>query len=626
MNRIRITTAIALGLLALLVVAPVGNARSRHRLPNLVVKKLSKPAATTRGSKLQVVVKIRNKGRRQAGRSKLAIYLAGGKPHSQKRGGLLRRARLGKVRGRRTARRRLGVWISAATPAGFYRLIACVDDRHKIKESSERDNCRSSHPFAVTTPLTPSSPIPLPPARPNPPPPAPAFTTTDSIDWGLNENASLEYAGAGDPVVATMRAANGLPGQAGYTRIATGAQPFAAGSSTTLGFGSGENAAAEVTLPFAFPFGGIYEDSVSVSTNGWLGFGTSPALDYYPDTQRTDYRGLAGVVGDLYRGVMPFWSDLSTAEPETEVREVVPANQSFVAFQWEVEEVGSETKRSFQVVLFSDGRFRFDYPGANPPGTDEGFVGYSLGTGAGSIQTVAAGLKSVPSGSILFMPDAQPPATELSSGRAALTLPPGSSFTAADSGCTLAQTPTTTESGLVTCMAPSLPVGRQASWQVHFTMPSNAPGEGQPANFRYRGQLISDTSTLTDTDEIDALNRNLEPSRIGITPQFSGGPPQEGVPMSFEPIIQSFDGGLDEPTVSFTFTHATISSIKIAGDPIDCTYSGDDTGATCALPSGMLLTEVEIVVVPVSTSTVSFSASARALNASAVTEGIGVGP
>ncbi|MGN6201551.1 MAG: CARDB domain-containing protein [Solirubrobacterales bacterium] len=605
--------------MALLALAP--SAIAKPQLPNFVVKKVSRPGTTFRGSRLRVVLKVRNKGRVPAGRSKLAIYLNVGNSHKSNPNQLLKRVGLGRVRSRRMVRRRIGVRIPASTPVGSYRLIVCADSLHKVAESSEHDNCRPSHGFAVIA----RSPTPSSPVSPSPPPPAPAFTTTDDLDWGLNENAALEFAGAGQPVVTTLRAANGVPGQAGYSQSGASPQPFAKGDVSRLTFGDPEDAAADVALPFAFPFGGIYEDSVSVSTNGWLGFGTSPALDSFPHGQRTDYRGIAAVVGDFYRGLMPFWSDLDVVGGENEVREVVPADRSFVAFQWEVEEAGSGVMRTFQVVLFPDGRFRFDYPGENRSGDKEAFVGYSLGTGPGSARIVAEDLRSAPPASILFTPDTQLSASSLPPGKATLTLPPGSTFTSADPSCALSQAPTATEAGLVSCMMPSLPPGRQASSQVHFAMPTDAPGESEPPNFRYRGQFASGASTLSDIDEIDALNRNLEPSRIGITPQFSGGPPQEGVPMNFEPIIQSFDGGLDEPTAFFTFTDATISSIKIDGDPIDCTYSGDYT-ATCALPSGMLLTEVEIVVVPVSTSTVTFSVTAEALNAPPVTEGIGVSP
>ena len=154
-------------------------------------------------------------------------------------------------------------------------------------------------------------------------------------------------------------------------------------------------------------------------------------------------------------------------------------------------------------------------------------------------------------------------------------------------------------------------------------MPDDAPGESSPANFRLLGSNATGGLKLTDTDEIDALNTSLEATTIVVTPQFSGGPPQEGVPMKFEPIIQA-SSGLDEPTARFTVTGATVDSITIAGESIECKQAG--TSFDCVLPSGLTSTEVDIVVVPTATATVGLTVTADALNAQPRTESIGVSP
>ena len=132
-----------------------------------------------------------------------------------------------------------------------------------------------------------------------------------------------------------------------------------------------------VHLPFPFPFGGLRERTASVSSNGWISFG-SPAWGQLGKVSEDD-RGAAAVTGDFERAIMPYWGDLEGAQG---MKMVAPAGGHSVAFQWEASQDGGGPRRSFQLVLFRDGRFRFDYPGRNEPGGHKAFIGYSLGTGA----------------------------------------------------------------------------------------------------------------------------------------------------------------------------------------------------------------------------------------------------
>ncbi|HEY3492314.1 MAG TPA: hypothetical protein VGK43_05140, partial [Solirubrobacterales bacterium] len=433
----------------------------------------------------------------------------------------------------------------------------------------------------------------------------------------------------GDPVTLTLTAGNGIPGQAGYTRTAVPSEGFRAGATTTLDFGDGEDdGQVTLQLPFAFPFGGISEQAISVSTNGWVSFG-SPAWDYWNDSQPNDYRGIQTVVGELERGIMPYWADLDVGEPTADsatVKQVVAPDNSWVAFQWDTPQHSSgEARRTFQLVLFRDGSFRFDYPGENAEGGNKSFVGYSLGTGAASADIVSAEGTAVPSSGQLFVPNALPAAGPSAAGETTALLPKGSSFVSASPGCALTTAPAKFSTGLVTCAVPSIAAGSQLSQAVTFSMPDDAPGESSPANFRLLGSYATGGLKLTDADEIDVLNTNLPSTTIKLITQYTGGNIEAGVPTTFEVTVDSDQGGLDEPTATFAITNATLSAIEIDSEPIECTGIGG-SNASCVLPSGTTGTDVVLTVVPASVNPLELNTTARALNAPEAKLGVGIAP
>ncbi len=615
MIRGKIALAVGLGLVALLLAAPAANAKhGKALLPDLAVGKVSKPPpSVVVGSKLDVVVKLRNKGKAKAGKSRLGLYLATGKKHKAKKDRRLKRVKVKALRAHKRAKAKLKVTLPANATPGTYRLIACADDTGRLKESKERDNCGASKPFALTPAAV------TPPARP-------AFTMTDGLDWGFVEDANQKEPEAGDPVTATLSAANGLPGQAGYTRSAVGPQPLLGGTTTTFDYSGVNNSvddgAVTTILPFVFPFGGINEQTVSVSTNGWISFG-SPAWDYWNDEQPFDYRGVNEVVGTLERGIMPYWGDLDVSDQgagEGTVKMVVPADGSSVAFQWDLGQHGSPgtPRRVVQLVLFPDGRFRFDYPGENAAGGNEAFVGYSLGTGAASVDAVGTTVEAVPTTSLFFAPNAVPAAGALPAGQTTLTLPAGSSFVSGGAGCAVTQAPGPFSKGLASCPVPSLANGQQATQTVTFAMPPNAPGESSPANFRYLGTLLAGGFTLTDGDEIDALSTALGNATINLTPEYTSPvTPEAGEPAFFTVKVQA-NSALDEPTATFTLpANTTLNSIEIAGQPIDCDAQVGSQ-VICRLTPGDSNMGVEVSVTPTAAAIgnkLKLAATAKALNA-----------
>jgi hypothetical protein len=619
MNRTCAVLLASFTLVALLGVAPAASAKTKGAAqPDLVVKKVSKPPKTgVVGSKLKLVVKVKNAGGAKAGKSKLGLYLGQGKKH-RKKDKRLKRVKVKPLAAGKSKKLKLRVTLPAKSKLGSYRIFACADDTKRVKESTER-NCKATRKISLV-----AKPVPI-------PPPAAAFTVSDGLDWGFVEDSQEENPKPGDPITLNLTAGNGIPGQAGYTRSNVGPEGFRTGASTTLDFGSNEDdGQVTLQLPFAFPFGGVNESTISVSTNGWVSFG-SPAWDYWDDVQPYDYRGIQAVVGELERGMMPYWADLDIGEPndgDGSVKKVVAADNTWVAFQWEVAQHsgGGDPRRNFQLVLFPDGKFRFDYPGENLPGGNKSFVGYSLGTGSASADVVSAEGETVPSSGLQFTPNGVPAAGPTASGEITTLLPKGSSFVSAGAGCSLTTAPGKFSTGLVSCAVPSIGAGAQFSQTVTFAMPGNAPGESSVANFRLLGTYLSGGSKLIDGDEVDDLNTNLEATSIDIEPEYTGGNIEAGIQTTFAVKIKAVDSsGLDEPSAKFTITNATLSAIEIDGDPIECTALGGGS-ATCLLPSGTSGTTVDLTVVPAKVELIELTTTAQALNAGAATQSFGVAP
>jgi CARDB len=599
----------ALTLAALALLALGGGALAKGGKPDLAVTKLSPPPKNPRvGSKLALVVTVANEGAAPAGKSKLGVYLAKGRKPG-KRDELLKAVKVKPLLPGRTAKLKVKLRLPGA--AGRYRLVACADFKHQVKEAKEANDCRASRTIRLTKEVAP-----LPTAAAPPPPTAaaaPAFTATDDVDRATVERADGSYPEAGTPITATLRAANGIPGQAGYTRSEGPPTGFASGAATKLEFENSDDGQVTVSLPFAFPFGGIEERTASVGTNGWLGFGTSPANGYW-GTQENDYRGAPTAVGEFYRGLMPFWADLILGSGG-EVREVVPADHSFVAFQWEVQQFDGSTSRSFEVVLYPDGSFRFDYPGANETGIPSSFIGYSLGTGPASVEAVASNVSEVPSASLIFAPNPVAAPGPLPAGTATLTLPRGSALLEAP-GCSLQQAPTALAAGSVSCPVSELTAGQQAERTVTYAVPPNAPGQIAPENFKFLGEYRAGDYELVDRDEVPLLYNYLESNTMSVGVNYASGTPTVGTEGEFlVHVAAAVGGGLDEPRLTLNLPqNATFDSLGIEGSAIPCgALSGGSI--TCSLPSGMATATVEVEVTPTSAgSPMQLEATAQALN------------
>jgi CARDB len=101
------------------------------------------PAAVQRGDSFTVRDEILNRGRMSAKASVTSYYLSLDKRRT--RGDVLLGQRsLGRLKRGRRSKATTELTVPADTPPGAYRLLACADAAKRLKEKSERNNCRAS--------------------------------------------------------------------------------------------------------------------------------------------------------------------------------------------------------------------------------------------------------------------------------------------------------------------------------------------------------------------------------------------------------------------------------------------------------------------------------------------------
>jgi hypothetical protein len=595
-----LTAVVSLVLVALLALAPA-SAEARRR-PDLVVSKVSNPPpAGLPGTSLVVSATARNRGRRRAGRSRLGFFLSTDRHKSKTdfklRTRSVRALRHGKHAKARTkpklptaviARARL----AATVKAGSYYLIACADATHRVRESNERNNCRTSKKLIKVS--TGKVPLPAPP----PPPPGsagPALHVSDGLDFGeLTDFSDQDRDGPGDPQTTYIRFANNVAGQQGYTRTTLSPQGELAGATTELtdGFSSTDDAQQNISLPFQIPFYGTSYSEASVSTNGWVGFG-DPAQDYWPDLQLKDFRGGPYVVTEFERGAMPFFGDLDTHNNGPgHIYKVAAADGSAVAFRWEVDfhEGSVDVHRRFQVVFFSDGRIRYDYLAGNDStssSSQTGVIGLSSGDAAQGADFFAFDVNDPPSDSILYTPNAVSNGS-LPAGTVSTNLPAGSTFTSADAGCALAKAPTVTEDGQVTCSTPALGAGATQQQRVNWTAtPEAFQSTVNPPNVELTTRWLVGGSTLTDYEESDQLAPvSSDTTTAHMSDTGPGSSVSAGDTADFDVTFQTNNRGLYHPVLRFQIP----AGLKfVSADWPNCSGAPANFGGgtlTCPFPSG----------------------------------------
>jgi hypothetical protein len=175
---------------ALLLLVTSASASARLVGPDLVVRSLaSPPASITPGAALGSGFTVANRGTRRARASTARAYLS---RDSRKGKGdllLLRASSMPPLKRGKAARRSGTFTIPRSTTTGRWFLIVCSDDTRRVRETNERNNCRSSaRPTSLPVNAAPPSPVPPPqpppPSPPAPPPPPPPGEPPPIADQG----------------------------------------------------------------------------------------------------------------------------------------------------------------------------------------------------------------------------------------------------------------------------------------------------------------------------------------------------------------------------------------------------------------------------------------------------------
>lgn len=141
-----------LALILLLLSAAGAGAAAKAPRADLVEATLSNPPATVpAGTRFQVTDVVRNRGRAKARASATAFYL-------QKDGGrtVIGVSNVSALKAGKAHKRTATVLVPLEADPGIYRLVACADFRHVVRESREANNCRfAARPVQVSKPLPP---------------------------------------------------------------------------------------------------------------------------------------------------------------------------------------------------------------------------------------------------------------------------------------------------------------------------------------------------------------------------------------------------------------------------------------------------------------------------------------
>lgn len=148
-------TTVTLLVLVSLLPAEAGMAKGR---PDLVVTSVTTASGSVAaGGSLRVTVRVKNRRRGRAPASEVRFYLDrnGVKDKADRR--LRGSVPVGRLKARRTAKLSARLEIPRGTPPGGYLLLACADDRRRVHESSEKNNCRASSAILEVVPAPTST-------------------------------------------------------------------------------------------------------------------------------------------------------------------------------------------------------------------------------------------------------------------------------------------------------------------------------------------------------------------------------------------------------------------------------------------------------------------------------------
>lgn len=138
-----------------------------------------------------------------------------------------------------------------------------------------------------------------------------------------------------------------------------------------------DQATINFTGGFKFKLAGTSYSSVRIMSNGLLQFGTDNGLfRVYPNTNMPvgNVPAISGCTssGATTNTLMPYWTDLNPAKGGTvtwEQKGSAP-NRYFVASWTNVPQFGLTTPYTFQIILYENGEFKYQYGNANASGSN----------------------------------------------------------------------------------------------------------------------------------------------------------------------------------------------------------------------------------------------------------------
>ena len=172
--KLRVAVCVGVSALPALVAAPPASAAAKPA-PDLTVVGLSHRAVAAAGGTLRVTDVVRNTGRRRASRTRVSYRLSLDKRLDSRDPRLAGTRSVKVLRPRKRSRGRVTLTVPATLAPGVYRLFACADSARRVRERSERNNCRRS---AKRLRVTALGSAPGPGAGPPTPPAALAPTAT----------------------------------------------------------------------------------------------------------------------------------------------------------------------------------------------------------------------------------------------------------------------------------------------------------------------------------------------------------------------------------------------------------------------------------------------------------------
>ena len=122
----------------------------------------------------------------------------------------------------------------------------------------------------------------------------------------------------------------------------------------------------DYTLPINFPFFGVNETVVTISSNGWLNFGSWTGSSYSNSEESLIEN----------RRIAVLWDDLKTTDPHDIY---IQHGLGFVTIRWEAITYSGSNPVNASISLFPDGRIQFHYGDGNTPLTNT--IGISAGDG-----------------------------------------------------------------------------------------------------------------------------------------------------------------------------------------------------------------------------------------------------